>query len=233
MESKTNSRRKGRRQTAPTHAATSAASVALLKFPVFRAQHFQRGMLYYDTQLTNIPLIGGSAVGYVFSANGLYDPNITGTGHQPMGFDQLMAFYEQYTVTNATITVRFNAYASTQPNVSAVYLSPDTTIQTSPGVTMENGLLKSVVTEGASGTYSPTKEITLNCDVAKYFNRDKRAMINDSDLQGTAAANPTEQVYFIISSWQAFALSTSQTIHFDVLLSYDAWFTEPRKLPAS
>ena len=40
----------------------------------------------------------GTAVPAVkyFSANGCYDPYISGTGHQPRGFDQWTAFYDHY-----------------------------------------------------------------------------------------------------------------------------------------
>ena len=37
--------------------------------------------------------------------NSLFDPNLSGLGHQPRGFDQLMAVYEKYTVVAAKITV--------------------------------------------------------------------------------------------------------------------------------
>lgn len=42
-----------------------------------------------------------------FSMNSLFDPNTTGTGHQPMGFDQLAAIYNRYIVTGAKITATF------------------------------------------------------------------------------------------------------------------------------
>uniref|UniRef100_UPI00404866D8 hypothetical protein n=1 Tax=Polynucleobacter sp. TaxID=2029855 RepID=UPI00404866D8 len=47
----------------------------------------------------------GVADSWVFSANGLTDPNITGTGAQPRGFDEMMALYRTYLVTHAKITV--------------------------------------------------------------------------------------------------------------------------------
>lgn len=40
-----------------------------------------------------------------FGANGLYDPDITGTGHQPMYFDNYAALYRQYRVTRSKISV--------------------------------------------------------------------------------------------------------------------------------
>ena len=35
---------------------------------------------------------------YVFTINSLFDPNRTGAGHQPLGFDQLSALYARYRV---------------------------------------------------------------------------------------------------------------------------------------
>jgi len=42
---------------------------------------------------------------YLFKTNDLYDPNYTGTGHQPMGYDQLAAVYSHYAVTSSRIKV--------------------------------------------------------------------------------------------------------------------------------
>jgi hypothetical protein len=41
----------------------------------------------------------GSGSAYQFNLNGLFDPNRTGTGHQPRYFDQYTAIYSTYVVT--------------------------------------------------------------------------------------------------------------------------------------
>jgi hypothetical protein len=205
----------------------------LTSTPVLGHTYFKRGMIYYEKGTQLSPLTGGAAVGYVFSANGLYDPNITSTGHQPMGFDQLMALYEQYYVVSSTITVRFSAFQSLLPVPVALYLSPDASVLTSATQLVENGLCKSVLLPGFSGTLSPVSTLTLNCDIPRYYRRTRAAMLNDPELAGTAAANPTEQVYYIITAWQALGDTATTTIHFDVILSYDVVFTEPRKLAIS
>ena len=46
----------------------------------------------------NVPIGVGGTGNYLYSCNGMYDPNITGTGHQPMYFDQFTAMYDHYTV---------------------------------------------------------------------------------------------------------------------------------------
>ena len=42
-----------------------------------------------------------------YAMNGLFDPDITGVGHQPMGFDQLAEIYKGYRVISAKITAHF------------------------------------------------------------------------------------------------------------------------------
>lgn len=51
---------------------------------------------YFETGLSINPAAGGVVGSYVFQINGPYDPNVTGIGHQPLGFDQLMLMYEHY-----------------------------------------------------------------------------------------------------------------------------------------
>jgi hypothetical protein len=42
----------------------------------------------------------------VFRLNSLYDPDFTGAGHQPYGFDQISPLYRQYKVTSVDIDIQ-------------------------------------------------------------------------------------------------------------------------------
>lgn len=55
----------------------------------------------------------GAVAGNTFRANSLYDPDETGTGHQPMYFDQLAAVYGRYQVVASTIRVCFTPVTET------------------------------------------------------------------------------------------------------------------------
>jgi len=63
----------------------------------------------------------GGIVGNIFRMNSAFDPDFTGTGHQPLYFDQFAAVYGQYTVLSAKLTVTF---ASTSHDTDAVPKGP-------------------------------------------------------------------------------------------------------------
>lgn len=218
------------RSSAPTHrSGMEAKHDIVFATPLFPATKRVK-LFYYENSLsiTAVAIAGN----YFFTANGIFDVNITGTGHQPMGFDQMMLMYEQYTVVGSKISV--SAQTGTSVAVRAgIYLSPDTTSITDPLRLMENGLITTKPVAGL-GFAGYIKEFDLNCDVARYFgrNRNARALVDDVTLSGTVAANPTEQVYYAISAWDPFAAST-WSLYFDVLLEYDVIFWEPRKLTVS
>lgn len=77
-------------------------------------------VLRYVEDFTLNPGVATSAVN-VFSINNLYDPNFTGTGHQPMFFDNYAALYSKYRVNHATITfvaLQNKVVNTTTPNLS-------------------------------------------------------------------------------------------------------------------
>lgn len=43
---------------------------------------------------------------YVYRASSIYDPDLSGTGHQPFYFDQLAAIYQYFSVTDSTISIQ-------------------------------------------------------------------------------------------------------------------------------
>jgi hypothetical protein len=62
--------------------------------------------MVYSEKVT-FTMTSGALASYVFSGNGLYDPNITGTGHQPYGYDLYNVLYRRYVVHSSNIKATF------------------------------------------------------------------------------------------------------------------------------
>lgn len=60
---------------------------------------------------------------YVFRLNSLYDPDLTSTGHQPMGFDQWSSMYYNYRVFKTFINVKL-ALNTQNPATVAFCITP-------------------------------------------------------------------------------------------------------------
>lgn len=218
---------------APTeHKGATAKNMLITRIPLMTRASKRVTIPYYEYQLARTRTAGAST-SYFFSANGVFDPNVTGTGHQPMGFDTMMLYYEQYVVMSSKITVTFVNNGANAVR-AGVALTPDTTALVI-GDAVENGLIKFVALDSAgystgAGTGTRIKEVSLDCNCASYFSRKtQEEMVNDTTLVGTAAANPTEQVYFCVTTWGGF-FPDNTAVNLDVVLEYDVVFWEPRKL---
>lgn len=173
----------------------------------------------------------GQAGTYTFSANGLYDPNISGTGHQPYGFDQLCALYNHYYVTGAKMTIT-TITADSYYTIGIKLCDASTLNSSIPDNLMEQpAFRKRVISNNAASTSS---SITQYFSTKKFFRlKNKSFIMADDTLSGSASGNPAEQAYFVIVFQPAVALQDLSNSTFQVQIDYIATFAGPKELPVS
>uniref|UniRef100_UPI00404745F6 hypothetical protein n=1 Tax=Shewanella sp. TaxID=50422 RepID=UPI00404745F6 len=159
---------------------------------------------------------------YHFAANGMYDPNLTGTGHQPMYFDQYMALYNHYHVIGSKIKVSFiHSTSSTLPIATGIFLNDDTSAPSTTYTGFSEQTQSKMKILGPS--QSDDREVlSYKFSAKKIFGNN---VIANNALRGNSGANPSE-----VSTYNIFfqALDESSTVgaYCWVELEYIAIFTE-------
>jgi len=196
--------------------------------PLFPARTYKA--LRYSTSCL-LTVTNGIPGGYVFRANDLFDPDFTGTGHQPMGFDQMMISYNHFTVVKAWIKVIFrNTSTSGGPCTVCIRQDADSAIILSIDRVVEFG--GSVIdTLSYPGQYGANAALTLGVSIAKLQGLSQTALTADPTLRGNAASSPSEISYFHVMAWDSSGKSCS--VACDVVLEQLACFTEPRDFAQS
>jgi len=178
---------------------------------------------------TSFYLAGTSGVvaSNVLSANGLYDPEITGTGHQPMGFDQLMLSYYHYQVTHCRLIATFHNLSTSTP-VVCVRVDGNTTPITVVDTINEVGISNRSVLE-AKGAQGSVKVVESKLTLARFEGSDD--VLDVYETRGSVAANPSEQTYYHVQCWDNAGVTTNVLV--EIVMEFRAVFTEPRVLSAS
>lgn len=181
----------------------------------------------YCEKLTLNTGAGGIITYYNFNANSVYDPNSTGTGHQPMYFDQLMAIYDHYCVIGSKITVKVvkTDSAVAAPSTWGIYINDDSTGAAD---------LKAAL-EQTSGKHKVITVSEPRCILTHKWSAKKAfggSVLANTELQGTASANPTE--YQCYTLWVDSSTSATQTTHeIDVEIEYIVVYKELKDIGSS
>ncbi len=192
--------------------------------PVFASKTTRR--LRYSSNF-GLTATSGIVASYVFAANGLFDPDITSTGHQPMGFDQLMLSYNHYCVLSSKIIVTAKNILGSTPVISITAQANSTPITVIDQI-IESGMSERTTLESKAVSGS-VKTIQLMSTTRRF--EGKPMPINDPNLCGDVGNNPAELQYYHVQLWDA-AGTTSQ-VTCDVVLEFRAVFFEPRILTES
>lgn len=192
------------------------------------------------SEYIDINVLSASYTNYRFTANGLFDPNVTGVGHQPNPFDQLMAFYSKATVIGSKITLRplrsitagvavpvqFGIVKSGDGNAYLTLSDPDS-FNESPLVTQR---LKGVNSDAfTSGTNFPTDVQTCTYSMKKQY---PNISISDGTMYNTQSANCTDLTYYECLFYNIYGNDPSGCV-FQVVIEYTATFFEHKPTPPS
>jgi len=191
----------------------------------------KRMMMTHKYQAAGIYSVSANTFSkFQFSCNGMWDPDITGAGHQPLFFDQMAAIYDQYTVIGSRLIVDITpATAHTSASLVGIYKDDDTTTS--------NTTEASMVGEQPSGYF---KQMALNQVKPMHFTSKwsakktfgPGAMVGDLRYQGTAANNPTEQTYWTLGIQNLNLVSNAQYL-VSYKIEYIAVWTELKDIPQS
>jgi hypothetical protein len=190
--------------------------------------HKLKAHLKYVTYAT---LAAGVTPGVnVYSANGCYDPDITGAGHQPRGFDQLIALYDHYVVTKSHIKAEFTNTSGSC--VCGIQLQSSSTAQSdyvdyAEQARCEFSIAPYVITSGA---VERTRVHTLPFAAQEFMGIPDP--VTSTKLQGGVSANPTDQAFFHVFM-QALDGSTGAANNVLVSIEYEVVFIEPVPVASS
>jgi hypothetical protein len=179
-----------------------------------------------------------------FYLNGLYDPEVAVGGHQPRGFDQLMAAYGRYTVVGAKaqmINLNNDASNDSPPQYFGMKVSPNSTeianyscldlIESRQLVKFaEGGILYPSIHKGSSIKGRP--QVMKKWSAKKHFGG---SVVGDYDHSGTSSVNPATTSLAILDCWVGHPSSgvNPASGSYLVIIDYVALFTEPLRIGPS
>jgi hypothetical protein len=206
-------------------------------------QVFDTELSYADYFNMN-PLIGAST-STIFLANGLYDPTVALGGHQPHGFDQLSAIYENWQVLSSTMecviypqilpSTIVGGNGAINNQLVGAYLAVavrDTATSLTGALTTLVDILErpNIKTVFINSNDSPTA-IRASFSMPKFYGRTRG--LDDAEITGTGVTDPNDKVYYHIIFGPPEGGSNLESHQFVIRIKYKCRFFNPRNLVIS
>lgn len=153
----------------------------------------------------------GAANGMLFSHNSLHDADVSGLGHQPYFYDQLLALYKANVVTACKIDIEGSASSNCTMTVR-----PTTSPATPTNLMLEGERpnCKRIFMTGTGGARRVTHYITA----ANLFGRSKDCITDEDDFRGVSG-NPAQRGYWAICIQHPDQVSTV-SIYVNITLTF-------------
>lgn len=163
-----------------------------------------------------------------YAANGMYDPDLTGTGHQPLGYDQMATLYNDYRVHG--VTVKVTGYVKTANQAAYLFLGSQggSGLPLSVAAALENGRYVHKI-----GTSDKPIVIRKYFPIHQVFGKSKKVFQADAGAAAGIGANPTDLLGYINILAINIDQSTSTDVCIRTELTYHCEFNDRKVLATS
>lgn len=187
---------------------------------------FLTRLRYADPDILFSLPVGPGLTDYKFNVNSLFQPNVTGGGHQPMGFDQLCAFYNRYRVHKTHFKVICAPQVGGATLLVALALTNTNTSYTALSTAAESTFGRA----GYAVSECPYRNNGV-INLAELNGKSKTQYITDDLTAGTVSTSPTEtlELHCVVAN----QTGLSQPVILSVQFLFEAEFYDPVQLAQS
>ncbi len=184
-----------------------------------------RRLTYAQTVTLTTGTLGVMGAAQQFSLNSLFDPDTTGVGHQPYGFDQFKAFYGYYRVDRCTVRLISSNVGASSDVQFGVYIFTIGGFNTLVGVTTDTAaerpdVLTWLLSPDGHNRVSSCK-FDVNC--ATFVGRPPQEYEADPQYFAAVTASPSTNLGFQLCVGSP-AGTGSITTSVQAIIEYDAAF---------
>lgn len=185
------------------------------------AQRYITKMKYSETLTLSL----ANSYQYVFNLNSLYDPNRTGIGHQPYGFDNLAMIYNRYRIFRTDYVI--NGYSGAVPIRYGCIVSNDVPPINNVSELAENPRAQTRVQVPGGNTTRIAGRVSLPSLVG----RNKQQYMADDRYQADVTSSPAELALLTITGGTMTDASTDILV--TVTLVYHVEFFDAKPIEQS
>lgn len=163
----------------------------------------------------------GAIAKQVMYLNSTFDPDNSGSGHQPLYRDTYAGIYDQYAVVACRATIQFQSLAATTGMVCGAVIEDDNSSSSTPTVLMEQNLGKHMLLPPFTGSIS-NRTITISWVCQKHLGIDP---FTSQSYKTAVGSNPSEVAALVVWSVPADGSSTA-TVQVQITLEQVVLWTE-------
>lgn len=168
-----------------------------------------------------------------FSANSINDPDASGIGHRPLGWNEWNVFYEKYVVVSAKIRVTYQGgNASTMSMIAGLMVTDQSNfLPVSVNQIIEQGTTKYRHVSTATNGNAWNNVLTAHYNARKWHNVTD---IKDCEsLESNMNSDPTDRTYFNLYVANYTSDGTGNALQCYVVIDYVVLVKDPKPLTGS